>query len=188
MASAGKKRERKENQDGLSKLTPKLPSSSPPPLPPSHSVATIMYLMALQDQLVSPFRCVDEINQGMDEIFERQVFSRVVANSCAPLSNQHRTNEHSGQYFLITPKLLPNLTDMENEEITVLIIFNGPFMGLNQINTNDYIRKRKALGGSYDDHQEQKEMAGGEGGGKRKKKNRIDDDDDDDDDEEPELM
>jgi len=46
------------------------------------SVATIMYLMALQDQLSTPFRCVDEINQGMDEIFERKVFSRVVTNSC----------------------------------------------------------------------------------------------------------
>ena len=37
------------------------------------SVATIMYLMALQSELPSPFRCVDEINQGMDEIFERKV-------------------------------------------------------------------------------------------------------------------
>lgn len=28
------------------------------------SVSTIMYLMALQEMMVSPFRCVDEINQG----------------------------------------------------------------------------------------------------------------------------
>ena len=37
------------------------------------------------------------------------------------------TGEHTGQYFLITPKLLPNLNDMENENVTVLCIFNGPF-------------------------------------------------------------
>ena len=30
------------------------------------SVSTIMYLMAMQDMMVSPFRCVDEINQGLD--------------------------------------------------------------------------------------------------------------------------
>ena len=36
------------------------------------SVSTILYLMALQDMLVSPVRCVDEINQGMDEVNERR--------------------------------------------------------------------------------------------------------------------
>ena len=29
--------------------------------------------------------------------------------------------------FLITPKLLPNLTAMEEEAMTVLFVFNGPF-------------------------------------------------------------
>lgn len=40
---------------------------------------------------------VDEINQGMDPKNERQVFSRIVRNSCGA---------HRKQYFLITPKLL----------------------------------------------------------------------------------
>lgn len=45
------------------------------------SVSTIMYLMALQDMMVAPFRCVDEINQGLDERNERLVFKRIVTNS-----------------------------------------------------------------------------------------------------------
>jgi len=88
------------------------------------SVSTIMYLMALQDMMVSPFRCVDEINQGLDDRNERLVFRRIVENSCRPTGRRGLT-DHSGQYFLITPKLLPNLTDMENEAMTVLCIFNG---------------------------------------------------------------
>merc|ERR1711966_187452 len=90
------------------------------------SVSTIMYLMALQDMMVSPFRCVDEINQGLDERNERLVFRRIVANSTRRPGQQGPT-DHSGQYFLITPKLLPNLYDMEVEAMTVLFIFNGPY-------------------------------------------------------------
>jgi structural maintenance of chromosomes protein 5 len=89
------------------------------------SVSTILYLMALQDMMVAPFRCVDEINQGLDERNERLVFKRIVANSCRPPKST--VIDHSGQYFLITPKLLPNLTAMEEEAMTVLFVFNGPF-------------------------------------------------------------
>jgi len=89
------------------------------------SVSTIMYLMALQELMSSPFRCVDEINQGLDERNERLVFRRIVKNSTK--LSQGEKNNHFGQYFLITPKLLPNLTDMENENVTILFIFNGPF-------------------------------------------------------------
>jgi len=87
------------------------------------SVSTIMYLMALQDKMVSPFRCVDEINQGLDERNERLVFRRIVENATKPPVHSRDPMSHSGQYFLITPKLLPNLTDMENENVTVLCIF-----------------------------------------------------------------
>ena len=57
-----------------------------------------------QDLQHSPFRVVDEINQGMDPNNERRVFSRVVKNSCGP---------DRKQYFLVTPKLLQvcDLTD-----------------------------------------------------------------------------
>lgn len=87
------------------------------------SVATILYLMALQDLMNTPFRCVDEINQGLDERNERLVFERIVANSTSPPKN-NRFN-HSGQYFLITPKLLPHLTAMEVEALAVLNVWNG---------------------------------------------------------------
>jgi hypothetical protein len=90
------------------------------------SVSTIMYLMALQEMMVSPFRCVDEINQGLDDRNERLVFKRIVENSCKPPGPEGLT-DHCGQYFLITPKLLPNLVDMEVEAITIQCIFNGEF-------------------------------------------------------------
>ena len=90
------------------------------------SVSTIMYLMALQEMMVCPFRCVDEINQGLDERNERLVFKRIVANSCQAPGKKGPT-DHCGQYFLITPKLLPNLVDMEVEAITIQCIFNGPY-------------------------------------------------------------
>ena len=82
--------------------------------------------MALQEMMVSPFRCVDEINQGLDERNERLVFRRIVENSTLTPGSQGPT-DHCGQYFLITPKLLPNLYDMEDEAMTVLFVLNGPF-------------------------------------------------------------
>jgi chromosome segregation ATPase len=56
--------------------------------------------MALQDLARSPFRVVDEINQGMDPRNERMVHERMVDIAC---------QERTSQYFLITPKLLNNL-------------------------------------------------------------------------------
>lgn len=91
------------------------------------SVSTIMYLMGLQNLMSSPFRCVDEINQGLDERNERLVFKRIVDNSTETVDEGEAPNAHCGQYFLITPKLLPNLEGMENEEITVLFVFSGAF-------------------------------------------------------------
>ena len=90
------------------------------------SVSTILYLMALQDMMISPFRCVDEINQGLDEPNERLVFRRIVNNSTGAPTGGDLTN-HTGQYFLITPKLLPNLEHMAEHAITVLFVFNGPY-------------------------------------------------------------
>ena len=66
----------------------------------------------------------DEINQGLDERNERLVFKRIVKNSTRAPSNGDPT-AHAGQYFLITPKLLPNLTDMEQHAMTVLFVTNG---------------------------------------------------------------
>ena len=82
------------------------------------SVSTIMFLMALQSHMPSPFRVVDEINQGMDEVNERIVFKRIVLNSTGPTAPQ---------YFLITPKLLQGLYDMEHDDVRALIVYNGSY-------------------------------------------------------------
>ncbi|KAL5606338.1 hypothetical protein BROUX41_002755 [Berkeleyomyces rouxiae] len=81
------------------------------------SVSTIFFLMALQADAQSPFRVVDEINQGMDPRNERMVHNRMVQIAC---------REHSCQYFLITPKLLTNLS--YDDKMTVLCIASGPQM------------------------------------------------------------
>ncbi|GBC01516.1 hypothetical protein RclHR1_04210002 [Rhizophagus clarus] len=78
------------------------------------SVSTIMYLMSLQELAKAPFRVVDEINQGMDPRNERLVHCEIVKTACRP---------NTSQYFLITPKLLPDLE--YHERMKVLCIYNG---------------------------------------------------------------
>ncbi|KAJ2743186.1 Structural maintenance of chromosomes protein 5, partial [Coemansia sp. BCRC 34301] len=78
------------------------------------AVSTILYLQALQSLVAAPFRVVDEINQGMDERNERLVHSLIVDSAC---------QQGSPQYFLITPKLLPDLE--YHPLMKVLCIFNG---------------------------------------------------------------
>ncbi|KAI8597989.1 hypothetical protein EDD21DRAFT_310024, partial [Dissophora ornata] len=81
------------------------------------SVSTIMYLMALQSLSKVSFRVVDEINQGMDPRNERMVHSQLVETAC---------EIGTAQYFLITPKLLPNLD--YHERMKVLCIYNGEWL------------------------------------------------------------
>lgn len=82
------------------------------------STSTILYLMALQGVTTSPFRVVDEINQGMDSINERSVFKLLADAATAP---------DTPQCFLLTPKLLPDLPF--SEDVTVLQIMNGVHIG-----------------------------------------------------------
>lgn len=104
------------------------------------AVSTIMFLMALQDMTQSPFRVVDEINQGMDERNERLVFDRIVRNCCGdflPSTNESTAQDPNTrdiakyaplwrpQYFLITPKLLPNLLSLKHPDVTVLLVRSG---------------------------------------------------------------
>jgi len=81
------------------------------------SVATALYMLALQELTTVPFRCVDEINQGMDAANEKRVFELLVRTSC---------QENSAQYFLLTPKLLPGLD--YSPRMNVLIVNNGTGM------------------------------------------------------------
>ncbi|KAH7158112.1 hypothetical protein B0J13DRAFT_495406 [Dactylonectria estremocensis] len=81
------------------------------------AVSTIFYLMALQSMAQSPFRVVDEINQGMDPRNERMVHERMVEIAC---------REHTSQYFLITPKLLTGLR--YDAKMRILCIASGEHM------------------------------------------------------------
>ncbi|KAL2911490.1 Structural maintenance of chromosomes protein 5 [Polyrhizophydium stewartii] len=64
----------------------------------------------------SPFRVVDEINQGMDPRNERMIHRLIVKAACGG---------ETSQYFLITPKLLHDLE--YHERMKVLCVFNGPW-------------------------------------------------------------
>lgn len=46
------------------------------------ALSTIMYLMSLAELGRAPFSLVDEINQGMDQIVERDVHNHLVASTC----------------------------------------------------------------------------------------------------------
>ncbi|KAI9809106.1 MAG: hypothetical protein M1825_002395 [Sarcosagium campestre] len=81
------------------------------------AVSTIFYLMALQSLARAPFRVVDEINQGMDPRNERLVHERMVDIAC---------EEHTSQYFLITPKLLEGLK--YHPRMRVHCIASGEYM------------------------------------------------------------
>jgi chromosome segregation ATPase len=97
------------------------------------AVSTIFYLMALQSLSASPFRVVDEINQGMDPRNERMVHGRLVDIACDP-GAEGATDEDGnpvgggggGQYFLITPKLLSGLSYKPG--MRVLCIYSGEHM------------------------------------------------------------
>jgi chromosome segregation ATPase len=104
------------------------------------AVSTIFYLMALQSLSASPFRVVDEINQGMDPRNERMVHGRLVDIACAPARNGG-----GGQYFLITPKLLSGL--VYKPGMRVLCIYSGEHMpeDYNLLDFGGAIKRMRAL-------------------------------------------
>ena len=73
--------------------------------------------MSLTEEARAPFSLVDEINQGMDQRAERAVHNSLVEVTC---------KADSGQYFLITPKLLPDLEYAER--MKVLCVNNGEWI------------------------------------------------------------
>ena len=79
------------------------------------SVATMVYLISLQNINPAPFRVVDEINLAMDSTNERNVFQCIT----------HACNQGGKQYFLLTPKLLPDLD--YGHETSIQLVLNGPY-------------------------------------------------------------
>jgi structural maintenance of chromosomes protein 5 len=76
-----------------------------------------MYLLSLQRITHTPFRIVDEINQGMDQTNERKVFQAMVDAA---------GERNTAQCLLMTPKLLPQLEYNEAAEcVNVLVLQNG---------------------------------------------------------------
>ena len=59
----------------------------------------------------------------MDERNERLVFDRIVRSCCG--------DEARPQYYLVSPKLLQGLKSMTHDDVTVLIVCNGPGARLN---------------------------------------------------------
>lgn len=78
------------------------------------AVAIAVYTLSLQHLTMVPFRCVDEINQGMDPNNERKIFQMLVDITC---------KEGQSQYFFITPKLLPDLP--YDDLLTITVVHNG---------------------------------------------------------------
>ncbi|KAJ3055370.1 Structural maintenance of chromosomes protein 5 [Rhizophlyctis rosea] len=95
------------------------------------AVSTILYLMSLQSLSSTPFRVVDEINQGMDPRNERMVHREMVRAAC---------KAGTSQYFLITPKLLPDLE--YHERMRVLCVYNGPW-SLEKIDLRAHLKAKK---------------------------------------------
>merc|ERR1712096_474285 len=97
------------------------------------SVTTAVYMMALQELTQVPFRCVDEINQGMDEKNERAVWDMLL-QVC---------ETHKAQYFYMAPKFPYSLPF--NEQVTMLICNNGGVMkkGSKDFRTKSFVEKAK---------------------------------------------
>jgi hypothetical protein len=70
------------------------------------ALSTMLYMLAMQDLTPCPFRIVDEINQGMDPVNERLLFEQIMSTCAKPVSDDSHTGR---QYFVVTPKLLPDL-------------------------------------------------------------------------------
>ncbi|XP_046972426.1 structural maintenance of chromosomes protein 5 [Vanessa cardui] len=98
------------------------------------ALTTALYLLALQSLVAVPFRCVDEINQGMDSVNDRKMIQLLVKET---------TDLQNSQYFLLTPKLLPNLE--YNEHIMIHTIMNGrAIMNYKEWNYSKFLKKARS--------------------------------------------
>ncbi|KAJ9479932.1 Structural maintenance of chromosomes protein 5 [Pseudozyma hubeiensis] len=99
------------------------------------TLSTIMYVMSLLQLSRSPFTLVDEINQGMDGTAERVTHNHIVGLTCGV---------GASQYFLITPKLLPDLA--VRERMKVLLVCNGVW-GVGGLDLGRVMERKRGGGG-----------------------------------------
>ncbi|CEQ39122.1 SPOSA6832_00604 [Sporobolomyces salmonicolor] len=97
------------------------------------ALTTVTYLLALADLARAPFALVDEINQGMDQRAERNMHKMLVETTC---------KDDVGQYFLLTPKLLPDL--VYHPRMKVLVINSGSFIP-SDLSLADMVATRRRL-------------------------------------------
>eukprot|EP00210_Caulerpa_lentillifera_P000466 g449.t1 len=76
-----------------------------------------LYFLSLQAVAKIPFRVMDEINKGMDEVNERRLMDLLSSNT---------SSGEFPQTFLFTPKTIPECRALENA--TTLIIQSGSFV------------------------------------------------------------
>ncbi|KAL4131729.1 hypothetical protein QTP88_009002 [Uroleucon formosanum] len=74
------------------------------------ALTTALFLLSLQEVTHFPFRIVDEINQGMDKIYERKLMELFM----------ELFEDRNNQYLVVTPKLIK---DLSFKNTTVDIIF-----------------------------------------------------------------
>ncbi|KAH8259548.1 hypothetical protein KR026_006182 [Drosophila bipectinata] len=90
------------------------------------AVSIAIYSLSLQHVTHVPFRCVDEINQGMDATNERHIFDLLLREA---------TKHGSAQYLFVTPKVL--LSVIFNMSI---IIIDFTFLQLlRDLNYNEHL-------------------------------------------------
>lgn len=77
------------------------------------SVSTILFLLALQSLSKSPFKLLDEINQGMDKVNER-----IINDILCEISETTTT-----QLFIITPKIVQGINI--GHKMKVFVIYKG---------------------------------------------------------------
>ncbi|GAA6011423.1 hypothetical protein JCM11491_002778 [Sporobolomyces phaffii] len=97
------------------------------------ALSTATYVIALAELARAPFSLVDEINQGMDQRAERNMHKMLVETACSG---------DVGQYFLLTPKVLPDLA--YHERMKVLIVNSGSFVP-EGLSLQAMVKRRKQL-------------------------------------------
>lgn len=77
----------------------------------------------------------------MDPVNERKVFEIIVQNSCS---------RQQAQYFLLTPKLLPDLRF--DDKANVICVFNGPYnIPHSNYNLKKFLQLRAKINDEEDD-------------------------------------
>ena len=102
--------------------------------------------------------------QGMDERNERLVFDRIVQSCCGA---------GKPQYFLVSPKLLQGLRSMEADDVTVLMIWNGPGVQA-KWQLSELLKEKRRRSGRppLEDAPDEAEEDGGGGEEKKSKKKK----------------